>query len=94
MNNENIYKVLLSPKITEKTTRLKAERQYVFKVMACANKPEVKDAIKSLFKVEVESVRVCNVCGKTRRFGNIEGRRKDWKKAYVTLKEGYAIKSE
>lgn len=94
MNNENLYKVLLSPKVTEKTTRLKADRQYVFKVLACANKFDIKNALKSLFNVEVESVRICNVGGKTRRFGSIEGRRKDWKKAYVTLKEGYAIKSE
>lgn len=94
MNPERIYKILLSPRVTEKATRLKSYGQYVFKVCKNTNKLEIAKAIKELFKVEVESVRVCNVKGKTRTFGRVRGKRQDWKKAYITLKEGYEIKSE
>ena len=94
MNPERIYKILLSPRVTEKATRLKSYGQYVFKVCKNTNKLEIAKAIKELFKVEVESVRVCNVKGKARTFGRVRGKRQDWKKAYITLKEGYEIKSE
>lgn len=94
MNSEKIFKILLAPRITEKATRLKEYGQYVFKVCSCATKTEIAEAIKTLFNVEIKSVRVCNVKGKTRSFGRIQGKRKDWKKAYITLKEGFAIKSE
>jgi large subunit ribosomal protein L23 len=94
MNTERIYKILLSPRVTEKATRLKSYGQYVFKVCKNTNKLEIAKAIKELFKVEVESVRVCNVKGKARTFGRVRGKRQDWKKAYITLKEGYEIKSE
>lgn len=94
MNQEKIFKILLAPRVTEKATMLKAYGQYVFKVCNCANKIEIAAAIKALFNVEIKSVRVCNVKGKTRSFGRIQGQRKDWKKAYVTLKEGYEIKAE
>ena len=94
MNKEKIFKILLSPRVTEKATRLKSYGQYVFKVCNCANKVEIASAIKTLFNVEIKSVRVCNVKGKTRTFGRIQGKRQDWKKAYITLKEGFEIKSE
>jgi large subunit ribosomal protein L23 len=59
-----------------------------FKVLRDANKIEIKDAVEKIFKVKVQSVRTANFHGKKRRQGRYSGRRPDWKKAYVTLKEG------
>jgi len=81
--------VLRLPVITEKSTGLKENRRTVaFKVLRDANKIEIKDAVEKIFKVKVESVRTANFHGKKRRQGRYSGRRPDWKKAYVTLKEG------
>ncbi|ACV25859.1 MULTISPECIES: 50S ribosomal protein L23 [Kangiella] len=89
MNQERILKVLLAPHVSEKATIL-AERdgQFVFKVAKDANKREIKKAVETLFEVEVESVRTLNMKGKRKRFGLVEGRRPNWKKAYVSLKPG------
>ena len=86
MNEERLLKILLAPHVSEKATRV-AERhnQVVFKVARDAAKPEIKDAVEMLFKVKVEGVTVVNVKGKRKRFGAIQGRRSDWKKAYVSL---------
>lgn len=82
-------RVLLLPVITEKSTFVKdAQRTVTFKVLRDANKIEIKDAVEAIFKVKVESVRTANFHGKKRRQGRYVGRRPDWKKAYVTLKEG------
>ena len=59
-----------------------------FEVDSRANKIEVKQAVEELFKVKVEEVRIFNVRGKMRRMGRFVGRRRDWRKAYVRLKEG------
>ncbi len=94
MNLERAYDVIVYPHITEKSTRVAEAhncRQVVFKVAKSANKLEVKHAVEHLFKVKVEAVNILNVKGKTRRFGQREGRRNDWKKAYVVLKEGEDI---
>ena len=81
--------VLQLPVITEKSTYLKENlRTVAFKVFRDANKIELKDAVEKIFKVKVENVRTANFHGKTRRQGRYSGRRPDWKKAYVTLKEG------
>ncbi len=92
MSNERLMKVLLAPHISEKSAMAAdANRQFVFKVLPSANKKEIKDAVELLFEVKVDSVQVCNVKGKKKRFGQIQGRRPNWKKAYVTLQEGYDI---
>jgi len=65
--------------------------QFVFKVRPEANKIEVKHAVERLFKVKVVGVRMARYLGKVRRIGRSMGRRSDWKKAYVTLKEGDKI---
>lgn len=92
MNQERLLQVLLSPHISEKSTRLaEKHKQIVFKVTVDATKPEIKAAVEQLFDVKVRSVSVVNCKGKTKRFGNIQGKRKNWKKAYVALKEGYDI---
>ncbi|HEX2549838.1 MAG TPA: 50S ribosomal protein L23 [Gammaproteobacteria bacterium] len=91
MNEERLMKVLLSPHVSEKASMAKENRQYVFQVVKDATKPEVREAVKLLFKVEVDSVRIVNVKTKPKRFGQIQGRSKAWKKAYVTLREGNSI---
>ena len=92
MSNERLYKVLLSPRMTEKSTRIgESSNQYVFKVTTDSNKKEIKDAVEKLFEVNVESVRIVNVKGKSKSFKLRTGRRNDWKKAYVRVQEGQVI---
>jgi len=92
MNEERLYRVIVGPHISEKGTRASEEnRQVVFKVATSATKIEIKKAVEHLFKVEVAKVTVANVQGKQRRHGKFVGQRSDWKKAYVSLKEGHDI---
>ena len=92
MNQERLMQVLLAPQISEKAT-LVAEKneQVIFRVVSDATKPEIKAAVELLFKVQVESVQVSTVKGKQKRFGRSMGRRKNWKKAFVSLKPGQEI---
>ena len=81
--------IIIRPVITEKATRLKdEERTVVFEVHPKANKIQIKQAVEEIFKVKVEAVRVVKVKGKRRRVRFRAGKTKDWKKAYVKLKEG------
>ena len=83
------YQIIIRPVITEKSTWLKGKnREICFEVHPKANKIEIKRAVEQLFKVRVERVRVMNKKGKERRVGRNIGRTKNWKKAYVKLKEG------
>jgi large subunit ribosomal protein L23 len=92
MNQERIYKVLLGPVVSEKTAAAgESGNQVVFKVLADASKLEIKTAVQSLFNTKVQSVRVLNVKGKTKRTRYGIGRRSDWKKAYVRLEQGQDI---
>ncbi len=93
MNQERLYTVLQGPHISEKSTVIADEEagQVVFQVARDANKREIKTAVERLFEVQVTGVRTVNVKGKRKRFGQIQGRRRDWKKAYVTLAEGQDI---
>jgi large subunit ribosomal protein L23 len=85
-------KIIRRPLITEKSTRQKEEgRQYVFEVHRDANKIEIQSAVERLFKVTVLQVRTSNVLGKVKRLGRRYGKRPDWKKAIITLKEGDRI---
>lgn len=92
MNQERIFKVLKAPHVSEKAT-LVADRanQFVFKVAKDATKTEIKAAVEQLWNVKVKSVSTLVVKGKTKRFGRSEGKRSDWKKAYVALQEGFDI---
>ncbi|MEA5115470.1 MAG: 50S ribosomal protein L23 [Geobacteraceae bacterium] len=88
----NIYDVIQKPLITEKTTIEKDSKGIVaFQVHRDANKLEIKEAAEKLFKVEVVDVRTVNVAGKVKRVGKNFGKRSNWKKAYVTLKEGSSV---
>ncbi len=83
------YKIILRPVITEKSTMLKEmNREICFEVHPKANKIEIKEAVEHLLKVKVENVRILMQRGKKRRVGRNEGWTKNWKKAYVKLKEG------
>ena len=91
-NAERLMTVLLAPVVSEKGTFIADKyEQVVFRVMQNATKPEVKAAVELMFKVEVEGVQIANVKGKTKRFGTHGGRRRNWKKAYVSLKPGQEI---
>ncbi|MBV2122149.1 MAG: 50S ribosomal protein L23 [Candidatus Thiodiazotropha sp. (ex Ctena orbiculata)] len=92
MNNERLMNVLLSPLVSEKSSIVAdANDQYTFRVTKDATKREIAKAVEKLFEVEVERVQVVNVKGKQKRFGAVNGKRSDWKKAYVRLKAGSEI---
>jgi len=85
---KNIYEVIRRPLITEKAQILKEEQHTLcFEVHRDATKPEIKKAVEMLFGTKVACVRVANVHGKVKRQGRFEGKRPDWKKAWVVLKK-------
>lgn len=92
MNQQRLFKILLAPIVSEKSTLI-ADRheQVAFRVASNATKPEIKAAVQLLFKVEVASVSVSNLKGKVKRSGRFSGRRSDVRKAYVSLKPGQEI---
>lgn len=82
------YDIIISPLVTERSMQLLEEKKYVFKVDKRANKSEIKEAIETIFDgVKVAKVNTINMLGKRVRFGNSQGKKSDWKKAIVTLKE-------
>ncbi len=88
----DLYDIIRLPRITEKGARLKEKSNVLtFEVRTDANKLQVRKAIEGIFKVKVLDVTTVNVAGKRKRMGQREGRRSDWKKAYVTLKAGEKI---
>jgi large subunit ribosomal protein L23 len=92
MNDERLMKILLSPVVSEKSAVVAdANRQFTFRVATDATKREIGRAVEKMFDVKVDTVRVVNVKGKRKRFGAMQGSRKDWRKAYVRLKEGHDI---
>ncbi len=92
LSKEKLYKVLLSPRVTEKSTRVgESSNQYVFQVAVDSTKADIKGAIELLFEVNVLSVQTVNVKGKTKAFRQRLGRRNDWKKAYVRIQADQVI---
>lgn len=87
----NAYRVLLRPIISEKASKQQAHNQYFFEVALGSNKIEVAKAIKDVYGIAPISVNVVRVEGKAVNTGRIAGRRKDWKKAIVTLPAGKTI---
>ena len=88
----NAYEVIRAPRVSEKTARLQeVSNQYVFEIAKTATKADVKAAVEQIFSVNVKAVNVVNVKGKTKSFKFRQGRRSDWRKAYVTLAEGQSI---
>jgi large subunit ribosomal protein L23 len=86
---KSAYQIIRRPVITEKGLGVKETQQtLVFQVAPDATKTEIKEAVQSIFKVKVDTVRTANFPGKERRRGKFVGHRPDWKKAYVRLKTG------
>ncbi len=92
MNAERLLMILREPHTSEKTTVMADKfKQFTFKVLKTATKPEIKAAVENMFNVKVKSVSVINVKGKKKRFKQLSGKRSDWKKAFVSLHESYDI---
>jgi len=85
------YDVILSPVITEKSTRLSESNQVIFRVAKDATKPQIAKAVEALFKVKVKAVNTINAKGKTKAWRGRPYEKSDVKKAVVTLAEGYQI---
>lgn len=92
MNPERLFTVLREPHISEKVSILgDLVNQYAFKVSTDATKAEIREAVETLFKVDVKKVTTANVKGKVKRSARGETRKKNWKKAYITVAEGQEI---
>jgi large subunit ribosomal protein L23 len=87
----SLYDVVVAPVVTEKSTRVSEHNQVVFKVKKDATKPEIKEAVETLFGVKVTAVNTLIQKGKMKRFKGRVGYRSDVKKAIVTLAEGQSI---
>lgn len=92
VKDERLFHVVLAPHVSEKGTRVADKhRQIVLKVRRDATKPLIRQAVEQMFNVQVASVTVANIKGKRKQTARMTGSRSDWKKAYVTLKEGQDI---
>ena len=86
------YKIIMKPMVTEKVSGLGALNKYVFAVAKDTNKIEVAKAVKEIYGIKPLGVNIIKMEGKKARYGRISGRRKDWKKAIITLPAGQTIK--
>jgi large subunit ribosomal protein L23 len=93
MKNFKHYEIIKKPLLTEKSTKMKEgdKQKYIFEVDIKAEKKDIKEAIEGVFDVKVEDINTVIVRGKVKRVGRNFGKRSNWKKAYVLLKEGYSI---
>ena len=92
MDISNLSKIIIMPHVSEKSVMIADNfKQQTFKVAANATKKNVKEAIEKLFDVDVINVNILSVSGKKKVFGRAIGKRKNYKKAYVTLKDGQDI---
>lgn len=94
ISKERCYDIIRKPLMTEKAAASSTgenNRNFVYRVEVKATKLEIKQAVEKIFNVEVESVNTLLVRGKMKRVGKVFGKRSNWKKAYVTLKEGHTI---
>ena len=88
----NAYRILIKPLVTEKASTIGLENKYIFTVSQSANKIEIAKAVNEVYGVKPVSINIIRIRGKNVRFGRTRGRRKDWKKAIITLPEGKSIK--
>lgn len=86
-----LYEIIKQPVVTEKTTKISENNQFVFKVENTSSKLDIKKAVEKIFKVKVKSVNTIKIKGKTKVFKGTKGRRSDYKKAVVTLKKGETL---
>ncbi len=87
----NVYEVIREPLVTEKGTKLEKQRKYFFKVAIHAKKHEIREAVERIFNVKVSDVNTMVFPGKWKRVRYRPGQTSEWKKAVVTLKQGYKI---
>ena len=85
------YDIIRKPLVTEKSTMASENGAVVFEVSIASNKPQIKEAVEALFGVKVKAVNTSITKGKQKRFKGVLGRRKDVKKAFVTLEDGNTI---
>lgn len=85
------YKILIRPLVTEKINDYKEQGKYAFEVGIKTNKVEIAKAIEQVYSVKPASVNIINVIGKKVRRGRVTGKRKDWKKAIITIPKGKSI---
>ena len=94
-SQERLMQVILAPQVSEKATYIaEKHNQIIFRVVQDATKAEIKAAVELMWKtqnIEVKNVQVTNIKGKEKRFGRFMGRRSNWKKAYVSIKNGQEI---
>lgn len=91
MSAPHHFDIILSPVVTEKSTRLSDANQVVFRVPLDATKPAIAKAVEALFKVKVRAVNTVRIKGKPKAFRGQPYKRSDYKKAVVTLEEGHQI---
>jgi large subunit ribosomal protein L23 len=91
LHQERLMTVIRGPHLSEKAHIVAEKNQVVLKVRTDATKKEIQQAVELLFEVKVDAVQVVNVKGKIKRFQQSNGRRADWKKAYVKLAEGSSV---
>ncbi len=91
MTTPTSYDIILSPVVTEKSTRISEQDQVVFRVPLAATKPQIKAAVEKIFGVKVMAVNTLRVRGKAKMFRGRRGRRSDSKKAMITLAAGQRI---
>jgi len=86
--------LIKKPLATDKATRISSERKYLFVVQQSATKPEIRKAVKSIYKVDAVAVNIINIPGKSKRFRNVIRKGSGHKKAVVTLKPGQKIDTQ
>lgn len=91
LNSTDAYDVIVAPLVTEKSTMASEYNKVLFRVKLEATKPSIKAAIEALFDVKVKAINTLRVKGKRKVSRGVRYERSDWKKAIVTLEEGYSI---
>ena len=88
---KNIYDIIKFPVVTEKSTKISENNQFVFKVAIDTSKSEIKKAVEKVFKVKVKAINTIKVKGKKKVFKGTKGKRSDFKKAVITLVKGETL---
>ena len=88
---KNLYDIIKFPVVTEKSTKISENNQFVFKVAIDTSKSEIKKAIEKVFKVKVEAINTIKIKGKRKIFKGTKGKRSDFKKAVITLVKGETL---
>tara|TARA_E500000331_G_C17025991_1_gene613015 strand:- start:244 stop:534 length:291 start_codon:yes stop_codon:yes gene_type:complete len=87
----NIYDIIKLPVVTEKSTKISENNQFVFKVAINTSKGQIKNSIEKVFKVKVKAINTIKVKGKKKVFKGTPGKRSDFKKAIITLVKGETL---